>query len=108
MRSAHPQDLAKLGLKEGDWVDIDTMWHDGVHREVIGFKAISYAIPHGNMAILLSKTNLLVTLSSFGNGTFASASKSLPGKLTPRVTPVTQRILLSTGLPPQTESRKTI
>lgn len=89
----HPQDLAELGLKEGDRVDIETLWHDGVHRKVTGFKAVSYAIPRGNLAAYYPETNPLVPLSSFGDGTFTPTSKSVPVKLTPSVTPVTQRIL---------------
>lgn len=89
----HPQDLAELGLKEGDRVDIETLWHDGVHRKVTGFKAVSYAIPRGSLAAYYPETNPMVPLSSFGDGTFTPTSKSVPVKLTPSVTPVTQRIL---------------
>ncbi len=89
----HPQDLAELGLKEGDRVDIETLWHDGVHRKVTGFKAVSYAIPRGNLAAYYPETNPLVPLSSFGDGTFTPTSKSVPVKLTPSLTPPSQRIL---------------
>lgn len=89
----HPQDLAELGLKEGDRVDIETLWHDGVHRKVTGFKAVSYAIPRGNLAAYYLETNPLVPLSSFGDGTFTPTSKSVPVKLTPSLTPPSQRIL---------------
>lgn len=78
----HPQDLAELGLKEGDLVDIETLWNDGVTRRVSHFKAISYDIPRGNLAAYYPETNPLVPLSSFGDGTHTPTSKSVPVKLT--------------------------
>ncbi len=74
-------DLADLGLADGDRVDIETLWHDGVSRRVSGFKAISYDIPRGNLAAYYPETNPLVPLSSFGDGTHTPTSKSVPVRL---------------------------
>ncbi|WP_337261923.1 MULTISPECIES: FdhF/YdeP family oxidoreductase [unclassified Serratia (in: enterobacteria)] len=74
----HPQDLADLGLQEGELVDIETLWHDGVVRKVSGFKLVSYAIPRGNLAAYYPETNPLVPLTSFGDGTGTPTSKSIP------------------------------
>ncbi|WP_410015194.1 FdhF/YdeP family oxidoreductase [Sodalis sp. C49] len=77
----NPEDLATLGLVDGDRVDIETLWHDGVDRKVCGFKAISYDIPRGNLAAYYPETNPLVPLSSFGDGTHTPTSKSVPVRL---------------------------
>lgn len=74
----HPQDLAKLGLQEGELVEIETLWHDGVVRKISGFKLVSYAIPRGNLAAYYPETNPLVPLTSFGDGTSTPTSKSIP------------------------------
>ena len=44
----HPEDLAALGLQDGERVEIETLWNDGVVRKVDGFKLVSYDIPRGN------------------------------------------------------------
>ncbi|KFK94528.1 MULTISPECIES: FdhF/YdeP family oxidoreductase [unclassified Serratia (in: enterobacteria)] len=74
----HPQDLAELGLQDGESVEIETLWHDGVVRKVSGFKLVSYAIPRGNLAAYYPETNPLVPLDSFGDGTGTPTSKSIP------------------------------
>ncbi|WP_156292347.1 FdhF/YdeP family oxidoreductase [Serratia oryzae] len=74
----HPQDLAELGLQEGELVEIETLWHDGVVRKVSGFKLVSFAIPRGNLAAYYPETNPLVPLTSFGDGTGTPTSKSIP------------------------------
>jgi len=74
----HPEDLAELGLNDGELVEIETLWHDGVVRKVSGFKLVSYAIPRGNLAAYYPETNPLVPLDSFGDGTGTPTSKSIP------------------------------
>ncbi|WP_413738798.1 FdhF/YdeP family oxidoreductase [Sodalis sp. RH21] len=89
----HPDDLAALGLQDGDRVDIETLWHDGVSRKVSGFKAIGYDIPRGNLAAYYPETNPLVPLSSFGDGTHTPTSKSVPVRLVPSQITVDNRII---------------
>ena len=48
----HPEDLAALGLQDGERVEIETLWNDGVVRKVDGFKLVSYDIPRGNGGLL--------------------------------------------------------
>ncbi|MBS0975043.1 molybdopterin dinucleotide binding domain-containing protein, partial [Serratia rubidaea] len=74
----NPEDLAQLGLSEGEHVEIETRWHDGITRRVTGFKLVSYAIPRGNLAAYYPETNPLVPLSSFGDETGTPTSKSVP------------------------------
>ncbi|ACS85508.1 FdhF/YdeP family oxidoreductase [Musicola paradisiaca] len=79
----HPDDIAGLGLQDGDRVDIETLWHDGVFRQVSGFRLVGYAIPRGNLAAYYPETNPLVPLSSYGDDTFTPTSKSIPVRITP-------------------------
>ncbi|MBN3074529.1 FdhF/YdeP family oxidoreductase [Pectobacterium brasiliense] len=74
----HPDDISALGLEDGDLVDIETLWNDGITRVVNGFKLVSYAIPRGNLAAYYPETNPLVPLSSFGDETHTPTSKSVP------------------------------
>ncbi|EPA3166301.1 FdhF/YdeP family oxidoreductase [Yersinia enterocolitica] len=74
----NPQDLAELALEDGDLVEIETLWNDGVTRKVSGFKLVSYDIPRGNLAAYYPETNPLVPLSSFGDETHTPTSKSVP------------------------------
>lgn len=74
----HPEDLADLGLQDGELVEIETLWNDGITRKVNGFKLVSYDIPRGNLAAYYPETNPLVPLASFGDGTGTPTSKSVP------------------------------
>lgn len=74
----HPEDLTDLGLQDGERVEIETLWNDGVTRKVSGFKLVSYDIPRGNLAAYYPETNPLVPLASFGDGTGTPTSKSIP------------------------------
>ncbi|MEI7256376.1 FdhF/YdeP family oxidoreductase [Dickeya dadantii] len=88
----HPEDIAALGLQDGDRVDIETLWHDDVERKVTGFRLVGYNIPRGNLAAYYPETNPLVPLSSYGEGTFTPTSKSVPVRITPSETVALQRI----------------
>lgn len=74
----NPDDLAALGMQDGDEVEIETLWNDGITRKVQGFKLVSYDIPRGNLAAYYPETNPLVPLASFGDGTGTPTSKSIP------------------------------
>lgn len=88
----NPEDLAALELHEGDLVDIETIWNDGITRKVSGFKIVPYNIPRGNLAAYYPETNPLVPLSSVGDGTGTPTSKSVPVKICRTVPVETLRI----------------
>lgn len=77
----HPQDMADQGLQEGQQVDIETLWNDGITRQVYGFVLVPYNIPRGNLAAYYPETNPLVPLSSFGDDSGTPTSKSIPVKI---------------------------
>ncbi|MFZ4833765.1 FdhF/YdeP family oxidoreductase [Rouxiella sp. Mn2063] len=74
----NPQDLADLNMADGELVEIETLWTDGIERKVTGFKLVSYDIPRGNLAAYYPETNPLVPLNSFGDQTHTPTSKSVP------------------------------
>lgn len=88
----HPEDMQELGFSEGQLVDIETLWNDGISRRVSGFKLVPYNIPRGNLAAYYPETNPLVPLSSFGDGSGTPTSKSVPVKLELTAVMSTQRI----------------
>jgi anaerobic selenocysteine-containing dehydrogenase len=77
----NPDDLAALDLQDGDLVDIETVWNDGITRKVSGFKIVPYNIPRGNLAAYYPETNPLVPLTSIGDGTGTPTSKFVPVKI---------------------------
>ncbi len=88
----NPDDMAELGFNEGQNVDIETLWNDGVTRRVSGFKLVPYNIPRGNLAAYYPETNPLVPLNSFGDISGTPTSKSVPVKLELTQALATQRI----------------
>jgi len=74
----HAEDIRALGLRDGDWVDIRTVWDDGQERRADRFKLVAYDIPRGNLAAYYPETNPLVPLSSVALNAGTPASKSIP------------------------------
>ncbi len=77
------EDIRALGLKDGDWVDIKTVWEDAdsdahEERRADRFKLVTYNIPRGNLAAYYPETNALVPLSSVAVNAGTPASKSIP------------------------------
>ena len=79
----HAQDIRALGLKDGDRVDIHTLWDDGQQRRADGFRLVAYDIPRGNLAAYYPETNPLVPLSAVALAAGTPTSKSIPVLLTP-------------------------
>ncbi|RZJ06215.1 MAG: CbbBc protein, partial [Haliea sp.] len=79
----HALDIKALGMKDGDWVDISTVWSDGQERRANKFKLVAYDIPRGNLAAYYPETNPLVPLSSVALNAGTPTSKSIPVVLLP-------------------------
>jgi anaerobic selenocysteine-containing dehydrogenase len=79
----HVEDIRALGLKDGDWVDIHTVWDDGQERRADRFRLVAYDIPRGNLAAYYPETNPLVPLDSVARDAGTPASKSIPVVLRP-------------------------
>jgi molybdopterin-dependent oxidoreductase alpha subunit len=75
---ANREDIAALGFKAGDRVDIESVHHDGVRRHVHGFLLVDYDIPRGCLAAYYPETNPLVPLDSFAERARTPTSKAIP------------------------------
>ncbi|PTB22679.1 CbbBc protein [Trinickia symbiotica] len=71
-------DLEMLGLKAGEWVDLTTVWDDGIDRRADSFLLVEYDIPRGCIGAYYPETNPLVPLSSVGDVCNTPTSKSIP------------------------------
>ncbi|KPC50420.1 FdhF/YdeP family oxidoreductase [Amantichitinum ursilacus] len=74
-------DLARLNLVAGQWVDMTSLWQDG-ERVAREFLLVEYDIPEGCLASYYPETNALVPLSSMADRARTPASKSVPVVLT--------------------------
>ena len=74
----HKADLAMLGLENGQYVDMTSVWDDGVQRRAERFRLVEYDIPRGCLGAYFPETNGLVPLHSVAVGAGTPASKSIP------------------------------
>ena len=84
------EDIKALGMKDGDWIDIKTVWEGSSagtaqERRANRFKLVAYNIPRGNLAAYYPETNPLVPLASVALNAGTPASKSIPVTLTAHV-----------------------
>jgi molybdopterin-dependent oxidoreductase alpha subunit len=77
------EDLAMLGFAAGDWVDMTSVWDDGVERRADRFLLVEYDIPRGCLGAYYPETNSLVPLGSIGHGSRTPTFKSVPVLLKP-------------------------
>ncbi|RFP16221.1 MULTISPECIES: FdhF/YdeP family oxidoreductase [unclassified Duganella] len=80
-------DIDMLGMKAGDWVDVQSVWDDDVERRADGFMLVAYDIPRGCIGAYYPETNPLVPLSSVADGAGTPTSKSIPVLLSPGAMP---------------------
>ena len=83
---ANADDLAALGLADGERVDITSVWHDG-ERTVHGFLLVAYDLPRGCLASYFPETNPLVPLDSHAERARTPTSKSIPVRLSRHTAP---------------------
>jgi molybdopterin-dependent oxidoreductase alpha subunit len=74
----NPADLEMLGFKAGEWVDMTTVWEDGIERRADSFLLVEYDIPRGCIGAYYPETNPLVPLSSVADVCNTPTSKSIP------------------------------
>ncbi len=75
-------DLRDRGLRDGDLVDLVSVWTDG-ERRAPGFRAVEYATPRGCAAAYFPEANVLVPLDSTAEGSNTPTSKSVVIRLDP-------------------------
>ncbi len=72
------EDIRTLGFRDGDWVDIHTVWDDGQQRRADKFRLVAYDIPRGCLAAYYPETNPLVPLSATAIVAGTPTSKAIP------------------------------
>lgn len=72
----NPADLAAIGAKPGQRVDVTSHWEDG-ERHLRGFRAIPYEMPRGLAAAYFPEANVLVPVGHVAVGSNTPASKSI-------------------------------
>ncbi len=73
-------DIAKLGFRDGEFVDLTTAIDDGVERVVKGLRIIAFDIPAGCIGAYFPETNPLVPLSLHDKKAHTPAYKAIPVK----------------------------
>ncbi|MCZ4499771.1 MAG: hypothetical protein JWQ74_2324 [Marmoricola sp.] len=81
----NPDDVAALGLADGQYVDLVSVWSDG-ERRAEGFRVVSYATARGCAAAYFPETNVLVPLDAVAKVSNTPASKSVVIRLEPTTT----------------------
>jgi molybdopterin-dependent oxidoreductase alpha subunit len=77
----NPADIDRMGLAEGDVVDLTTAIDDGVDRVVCGFRVTPYEIPVGCIGAYYPEANPLVPLSHHDAKALTPAYKATPVKV---------------------------
>ncbi len=79
----HPDDIAALGLSDGEIVDLVSEWSDGSERRAPRFRVVPYEQPRGCAAAYYPETNPLVPLDHVAEGSNCPSSKSVVIRLEP-------------------------
>ena len=78
-----PQDLAELGLTDGQYVDIHGVYKDNAERVLRNFRVVSYPTARGCAAAYYPEANVLVPLESVAEGSQTPVSKAVIVRLEP-------------------------
>ena len=76
-----PDDVADLGLDDGDLVDIVSEWTDGSERRATGFRVVAYPTARGCCAAYFPEANVLVPLESVAERSRTPTSKAIVVRL---------------------------
>jgi formate dehydrogenase major subunit len=78
-----PEDLAELGLSDGQHVDIHGVYRDNAERVLRNYRLVSYPTARGCAAAYYPEANVLVPLESVAEGSQTPASKAVIVRLEP-------------------------
>ncbi len=84
----HPDDLADLGLEDGQTVDIFSEWRGEPDRVLRGFRTVAYPTARGCAAAYFPEANVLIPLDSTALESNTPVSKAVVIRLEPSTTPV--------------------
>ncbi len=74
----HRDDIARLGLAEGEQVTLRTVSKDSITRLMSGFRVTTYNIPVGCIGAYYPEANALLPLWHYAEGSKVPAAKSIP------------------------------
>lgn len=94
----NPQDIERLGLKAGDYVEFQTALDVTTPRRAPGFKVIPFDVPQGCCAAYYPETNGLLPLANRDSRSNTPAAKSIPVNLVRMNPEETQVALQRRGL----------
>ncbi|RFA10211.1 hypothetical protein B7R54_14085 [Subtercola boreus] len=77
----NPDDLAELGLADGDTVDIFSEWKNEPDRELRGYRVVSYPTAKGCAAAYFPEANVLIPLDSAALESNTPVSKAIVVRL---------------------------
>jgi molybdopterin-dependent oxidoreductase alpha subunit len=75
------QDIAALGYREGEFIDMTTAMDDAVERTARGFRIVPYNIPPGCIGAYFPETNPLIPLAHHDKQAQTPAYKATPVRL---------------------------
>ncbi|HEY3574153.1 MAG TPA: FdhF/YdeP family oxidoreductase [Arthrobacter sp.] len=78
-----PEDIAELGLSDGQFVDVHGVYEDNVERVMRKLRVVSYPTASGCAATYYPEANVLVPLESVAEGSNTPASKAVIVRLEP-------------------------
>ena len=81
----NPLDIAELGLRDGQRVDVHSEFTDGVDRVVRSFRLVSYPTARGCAAAYFPEANPLVPLGATAEVSNTPVSKSIVVRIEPAV-----------------------
>ncbi|MBL1289849.1 FdhF/YdeP family oxidoreductase [Streptomyces sp. For3] len=73
----NPEDLAELGLRAGQQVDLVGVWRDAAERRAEGFEVVAYPTSRGSAAAYYPETQVLVPLDSVADISNQPTSKAV-------------------------------
>ena len=71
-------DLSRLGLADGEWVDLRAASLDGVERRVENFRLVRYDVPPGCIAAYFPEATPLASMEHRARGANTPAMKEIP------------------------------
>jgi formate dehydrogenase major subunit len=77
------EDIAELGLADGQHVDIHGVYGDGAERVIRNFRVVSYPTARGCAAAYYPEANVLVPLETVAEGSHTPVSKAVIVRLEP-------------------------
>jgi molybdopterin-dependent oxidoreductase alpha subunit len=80
----NPKDLALHGWTAGQWIDLESVWDDGVVRRAERFMLVEYDLPEGCLGGYYPETNALVPLGSYADFSHTPTYKSIVVRILPR------------------------